>query len=83
MIYLAQLKKLRLKANSKPWTDSETVSTIRRRDKLFKRYKKSRLERDKDHFRSSKMALQKTISKKTDIFFREKIERNANNSKEL
>ena len=62
---------------------SETVSTIRRRDKLFKRYKKSRLERDKDHFRSSKMALQKTISKKTDIFFREKIERNANSSKEL
>ena len=83
MIYLAQLKKLRLKANSKPWTDSETVSTIGRRDKPFKRYKKSRLERDKDHFRLSKMALQKTISKKTGIFFREKIERNANNSKEL
>ena len=54
-------KKLRLKANSKPSTDSETISAIRRRNKVFKKYKKSGLETDKDHFQSAKMALQKTI----------------------
>ena len=31
-------KKLRLKANLKPWIDSETNSVIRRRGKLFKKY---------------------------------------------
>ena len=32
-------KKLRLKANSKPWIDSGTISAIRKRDKLFKNTK--------------------------------------------
>ena len=53
------------------------------RDKMFKKYKKFGLETDKDHFRSAKMALQKTISKRKKSFFQEKIEKNANNSKEL
>ena len=72
-----------MKANSKPWMDSETTSAIRRRNRLFEKYKKSGLETDKDHFRSAKMALQKTISKKKKSFFQEKIETNANNSKKL
>ena len=76
-------KKLRLKANSKPWIDSETISAIGRRENLFEKYKKSGLETDKDHFRSTKMALQKVISKKKKSFFQEKIEKDANNSKEL
>ena len=32
---LCPSKKLRFKANSKPWIDSETISAIRRREKLF------------------------------------------------
>ena len=72
-----------MKANSKPWIDSETISVIRRRDKLFKKYQKSGLEKDEDHFQSTKMAPQKATSKKTKSIFQEKIESNANNSKEL
>ena len=49
--------------------DSETTSAIRRRNRLFEKYKKSGLETDKDHFRSAKMALQKAISKKKKSFF--------------
>ena len=30
--------------------DSETISAIRRRDEIFKKYKKSGLETDKDNF---------------------------------
>ena len=80
---LCPSKKIRLKANSKPWIDSETISAIRRRDKRFKKCKKSGLETDKDHFQSAKMALQKAISKKKKYFFSRKIEKNANNSNEL
>ena len=61
-------KKLRLKANSKPSTDSETISAIRRRDKVFKKYKKSGLETDKDHFRS------KNYIRKRNLFFKKKLE---------
>ena len=69
---LCPSKKLRLKAYSKPWIDSETISAIPRRDKLLKKYKKSGLETDKDNFRSAKMALQKTITKKKKSFFSRK-----------
>ena len=68
---LCPSKKLRLKANSKPWIDSETISVIRRRDKLFKKYQKSGLEKDKDHFQSTKMAPQKATSKKKKSIFQE------------
>ena len=54
---LCPSKKLKSKANSKPWIDSETISAICRRDKLLKEYKKSGLETDEDHFQSAKMAL--------------------------
>ena len=76
-------KKSRLKASSKPWIDSDTISTIRRRDKRSKKYKRSGLETEKDHFRSAKMALQKAISKKEKSYFQEKIGKNTNNSMEL
>ena len=68
---LCPSKKLRLNANSKPWIDSETVSAIRRKDKLFK---KSGLETDKDHFGLARTALQKAISKKNN-FFKKKLKR--------
>ena len=80
---LCPSKRLRLKASSKPWIDSETISGMRRRDKLLKKYKKSRLETDKYHSRSAKMTLQKPISEKNKSYFQEKIEKNANNSKKL
>ena len=41
------------------------------------------METDSDHFRLAKMALQEAISKKKKSYFQEKIEKNANNSKEL
>ena len=73
---LCASKKLRLKANSKPWINSKTISAICRRLKIFKKYKKFGLETDKDHFRLSKRAPQKAIykKKKSFFFFQEKIE---------
>ena len=64
-------KKLQFKANWKLWTDSETVSVIRRKDKLFKKYKKLGLDKDKEHFRLAKMT-QKAISKRERKLFSRK-----------
>ena len=80
---LCPSEKLRLEANSKPLTDCDAISAVRRRHKLFKKYKKSGWKTDKDHLLSTKMALQKAISEKKKYYFQEKIEKNAYNSKEL
>ena len=50
-------------------------------DKLFKNYKKSGMEKDKDYFRSTKLALQKAASEKNKSYLQGKIKKNANNSK--
>ena len=41
---LCPSKKLKLKANLKPLIDFETIAAVHRRNKLFKKYKKLRLE---------------------------------------
>ena len=51
MNFIAPAKGIRVTANSKPWFDNEVVSTIQRRDKLYKKLKHSGLETDKDNFK--------------------------------
>lgn len=57
------------------------MSVIRKENKLFKNYKKSGMEKDKDYFRSTKLALQKAASEKNKSYLQGKIKKNANNSK--
>ena len=73
-------KKLRLKANLKLWID--TISAVRWRDKVTQKIQEIWF-RNKDNFQSAKIGLQKAISKNKKSFFQEKIEKNANNSKEV
>ena len=61
--FVIPIKKLRVKANSKPWFDSEKISTIQKRDKLYSRYKKSGLETDTDKFKISKIFKKKATRK--------------------
>ena len=49
--FIAPPKKIRKKANSKPWFDNQFVSAIKRRDELYKKFKHSGLETDKDNFK--------------------------------
>ena len=76
--FIAQSKKLRVKANSKPWFNNRIVSAIQRRDKL---YKHSDLETDKDNSKVAKMYLQKMILKKSS--FEGELGKNRNKTKEL
>ena len=72
-----------MKANSKPWFDNQIVSAIQRLDKLYKKFKHSGLETDKDNFKVAKMHLQKMILKKKKSYFEEELGENSIKPKEL
>ena len=55
--FIAPAKKIRVKANSKPWFDNQTMPAIRRRDKLYKKFKHSGPETEKDNFKVLKISL--------------------------
>ena len=58
------------------------MSTIQRPDKLYKKFKHSRLETDKDNFKAAKMHLQKMTLKKKKSYSKE-LAKNRNKLKEL
>ena len=80
--FIAPGKKIKAKDNSKPWFDNQTLSAIQRRHKLYKKFKYSGLETDKDNFNVAKMHLQKMIVKKNKIHFEEELDKNRNKQKE-
>ena len=80
---VVQSKKIRVKANSKPWFDNQLVSAVQRRAKLYKKFKHSSLETGKDNFKVTKMRLQKMILKKKKSYFEEELGKNRNKPKEL
>ena len=81
--FIAPSKKIRVKANSKPWFDNQVVSAIQRRDKLYKKFKYSGLETDRDNFKVAKMHLRKMILKKKKSYLEEELGKNRNKPKEL
>ena len=81
--FIAPARRIRVKVKSKPWFDNEVVSAIQRRDKLYKKFKHSGLETDKDNFKVAKMHLQKMILKKKKSYFEQELDKNRNKPKEL
>ena len=77
--FISPAKKIRVKANSKPWFDYEFVSAIQRREK----FKHSGLQTDKYNFKVAKMHLQKIILKKKKSYFEQELDKNRNKPKEL
>ena len=56
---LALSKNKRIKGTSKDWFDAEIMEKINERDKVFKKFKKSRLHVDKDNYNEARNELQK------------------------
>ena len=81
--FIARAKRIRVKPNSKPLFDNRLMSVIQRRDKLYKKFKHSGNETDKDNFKVAKMHLQKMILKKKKSFFKRERAKNRNKPKEL
>ena len=58
---LAPSKNKRIKGTSQGWFDAEIMEKISDRDKLFKKFKRSRLHSDKDNYKEAKNEVQKLI----------------------
>ena len=61
--FIAQVKRIRVKANSKLWFDNQIVTAVKSGIN-YKKFKYSGLETNKDNFKVAKMYLQIMILKK-------------------
>ena len=62
-----------IKQNSKEWFDGEVAEKRSVRDKLFKKFKKSKLHIDKEIYKIAQYEVQKLISYKKKKFFENKL----------
>ena len=81
---IASYKSKRVKGNTQKWFDGEVLEKLNLRNKLFKKFKKSRLHIDKELYKISKYGALKLIaSKKKQAFFEEKLSETIGKPKEL
>ena len=69
---VALIKERWVKQNSQKWFDGEIGDEIKNRDKLFKKFKKSKLHIDKDIYNAARYKVRKMIFDKKRSFFLEK-----------
>ena len=80
---LAPYKTIRVKNQSNEWFDGELAEQISNRDKLFKKFKKSKLHIDELMHKEAKNTVQRLIKEKKKFFFSKKLEENIGEPKEL
>ena len=69
----APIKSRRIKQNAQEWLDGEVAEKISVRDKLFKKFKKSKLHIDKEIYKIARYEVQKLISCKKKKFFEKRL----------
>ena len=67
---VAPIKGRQIKENSQEWFDGEIADEIKNHEKLFKKFKKSKLHVDKDIYNAVRYKLQKMIFNKKRAFFK-------------
>ena len=80
---VAPFKKICVKNNTCEWVDDEIFEAIRTREKLFKKFKKSRLHADGVNFRKARNRLQAMIKNKKRNYITNKLSENIAKPKEL
>ena len=70
---VAPIKERRVKQNSQEWFDGEIAYEIKNRDKLFKKFKKSKLHIDKDIYNAARFKVRKMIFNKKRSFLEKKL----------
>ena len=70
---MASMKKRWVKQNSQEWFYGEIVDEIKNRDKLFKKFKKSKLHIDKYICKAARYKVRNMIFNKKRSFFEKKI----------
>ena len=66
---IAPYKSKRVKGNTQKWSDGEVLEKLNLRNKLFKKFKKSRLHIDKELYKNSKYDAVKLTASKKQAFF--------------
>ena len=61
---VAPIKERRVKQNSQEWFDGEIADEIKYRDKLFKKFKKSKLHIAKDIYNAARYKVRRVIFNK-------------------
>ena len=80
---LAPSKNQGIKGTSQVWFDAEIMEKINERDNLFKKFKKSRLNVDKDNYNKVKNEVQKLIRTNKKAYFESKLTESIEKPKEL
>ena len=80
---VAPLKERRVKQNSQEWFDREIADEIKNRKKLFRKFKKSKLQIDKDIYNAARYKLQKMIINKKRAFLENKLTESIGKPKDL
>ena len=63
------IKETQVKQNSQEWFDGEIANEIKNRDKLFKKFQKSKLHIDKDIYNAARHKVRKTFFSYKKIVF--------------
>ena len=69
---VASIKERRVKQNSQEFFDGKIADEIKNRDKLFKKFKKSKLQIDKDIYNAARNEVRKMIFNKKKFFLGKK-----------
>ena len=80
---LAPIKNSRIKTNNKEWYDGEVAELISSRNNLFQKFKKSRLEIDKQIYHEARNKVLSVIKKKKTAFFENKLKDNVGQPRKL
>ena len=80
---IAPFKTKLVKRNTQKWFDGEVLEKVNSTDKLFKKFKKSRLHIDKELFKKAKYEALELITTKKQASFNEKVSESIGKPKEL
>ena len=80
---IAPLKEIRIKGNTQMWFDEEVIEEIRIRDKMFSKFKKSKLHIDNVNYKKARNHVQSLIKRKKKNFITTTLKNNIGKPKEL
>ena len=80
---VAPIKERRIKHNFQEWFDGEISEANKNRDKLLKKFKRSRLHINKELYNAARYKVPKTIFNKKKYYFESKLNEYIGKSKEL
>ena len=80
---LAPQKITGAKSHTQEWFDGEVLELINSRDKLFQKYKKSKLQVDKDNYKAAKNLNHSTILRKKKEYIKNALTENIGKPKKL